>query len=437
MSNKKKRALALKNRQKLIEKNNQSVFIVNEKLPISTEQIKSNLKPLKDDSISSKQTEPSNSLSMTSSTTDIRQLPADIRLNMLTGAVSNTSTSRSLTSSINSVEEKSKDAIFRINELIRQNSIQNIDEISNEEPHRRKSFDISPIQYYINETNKLTTNLDNSLQDKTIEKNENHMKQVEIIQPEVISKSSKDVNKKNLKRSKSESRHNRRLIKKTAIDTPSINDNESIKPARRRFFSRKNGKLKTEKSSTSPDEIRQINEKLPQKSQSFNEHSPRILSPPPDYEKSTINEITPLPLPSSSTTVKWKGEHEFYPTIDLTNPDFENEDDFDEDEEMSVPLLVTVFVIPLYLTLGAILFSIWEQWSFLNSFYFCFITLTTIGFGDFVPGAALKVEAEKEKLISAAAYILFGLVLIAMCVNLMKEQLSQKVKRVANKLGSF
>ncbi len=131
----------------------------------------------------------------------------------------------------------------------------------------------------------------------------------------------------------------------------------------------------------------------------------------------------------------WKGQHEIYPTIDLTNPDFE--DDFDEDEEMSVPLLVTVFVIPLYLTLGAILFSIWEKWDFLDSFYFCFVTVTTIGFGDFVPGAALTKTAEKEKLISAAAYILFGLVLIAMCVNLMKEQLSQKVKRVANKLGRF
>jgi hypothetical protein len=114
-----------------------------------------------------------------------------------------------------------------------------------------------------------------------------------------------------------------------------------------------------------------------------------------------------------------------------------NEDDYDEDEDESVPLLVTVFVIPLYLVLGAILFSIWEKWSFLDSFYFCFITLTTIGFGDFVPGVALNATTEKEKLISAAAYILFGLVLIAMCVNLMKEQLSQKVKRVASKLGSF
>jgi hypothetical protein len=421
MTNKKKRALAFKNQQKFIEKSNQSSVIIDGKLPISTEQIKSNLKTIKDDSISSKQTEPSNSLSMTSSsTTDIRQLPADIRLNMLTGIVSNSNKSHSLTSSINSIGGKSKDAIVRINELIRRESVQNIEEIDhNEEPNRRKSIDINPIEYYINETNKLTSNLDTPLQDKSIEKDENNMKQVKTIEPEKTSDTLKPEKKKILKRSKSESSH-----KKTAAYTLAINNNEPIKPARRRFFSRKSGKLKNQST---------INEKLPHKSQSFDELSPRTLPPPPDYEQPTKNDITPLP----SATVTWKSEHEFYPTVDLTNHrNFDDEDDFDEDEE-SVPLLVTVFVIPLYLTLGAILFSIWEHWSFLDSFYFCFITLTTIGFGDFVPGAALKVEAEKEKLISAAAYILFGLVLIAMCVNLMKEQLSQKVKRVANKFGSF
>ena len=26
-----------------------------------------------------------------------------------------------------------------------------------------------------------------------------------------------------------------------------------------------------------------------------------------------------------------------------------------------------------------------QQWDFLNSIYFCFVTLSTIGFGDFVP----------------------------------------------------
>ncbi len=255
------------------------------------------------------------------------------------------------------------------------------------------------------------------------------------------------MSKKNLKRSKSESTHNHRLNKKPVGETSSINDNESstipTKPARRRFFSRKNDKLKKQIAiddeshqsllhrQASAVEVRQKNAKLPRKSLSFNEHSTRVLSPPPNYEQSTINDITPL-----ASSVTWKNEHQFYPT-DTTNSNPENGEDFDDDEEMSVPLLVTVFVIPLYLVLGAILFSIWEQWSFLNSFYFCFITITTIGFGDFVPGASLKVGTENEKLISAAVYILFGLVLIAMCVNLMKEQLSQKVKRVASKLGNF
>ena len=26
-----------------------------------------------------------------------------------------------------------------------------------------------------------------------------------------------------------------------------------------------------------------------------------------------------------------------------------------------------------------------QKWDFLNSIYFCFVTLSTIGFGDFVP----------------------------------------------------
>ena len=34
---------------------------------------------------------------------------------------------------------------------------------------------------------------------------------------------------------------------------------------------------------------------------------------------------------------------------------------------------------------GAFMFIQTQKWNFLNSIYFCFITLSTIGFGDFVP----------------------------------------------------
>ena len=39
-----------------------------------------------------------------------------------------------------------------------------------------------------------------------------------------------------------------------------------------------------------------------------------------------------------------------------------------------------------YIVLGAILYMQLENWSLEDSIYFCFITLTTIGLGDLVPG---------------------------------------------------
>lgn len=44
-----------------------------------------------------------------------------------------------------------------------------------------------------------------------------------------------------------------------------------------------------------------------------------------------------------------------------------------------VPIWLCVFLVVSYIIAGAFLFSSWEGWSFLDSAYFCFITLTTIG----------------------------------------------------------
>lgn len=44
-----------------------------------------------------------------------------------------------------------------------------------------------------------------------------------------------------------------------------------------------------------------------------------------------------------------------------------------------VPIWLCVFLVISYILGGAYLFARWENWSFLDSAYFCFITLTTIG----------------------------------------------------------
>jgi hypothetical protein len=105
-------------------------------------------------------------------------LSADIRLNMLTGLSTHIPVSHSLTASSSAstmTVERSKDALIRINELIRENSVQDVEkrvlsddgkdhdnnkETSADYRARRRSIDISPIQYYIDETNKLTDDLE-------------------------------------------------------------------------------------------------------------------------------------------------------------------------------------------------------------------------------------------------------------------------------------
>jgi hypothetical protein len=56
-------------------------------------------------------------------------------------------------------------------------------------------------------------------------------------------------------------------------------------------------------------------------------------------------------------------------------------------DQQSIPSSVTLGIVGGYLGLGAVLFKIWESdWTTFGAFYFCFVTLSTIGLGDFVPG---------------------------------------------------
>jgi hypothetical protein len=54
--------------------------------------------------------------------------------------------------------------------------------------------------------------------------------------------------------------------------------------------------------------------------------------------------------------------------------------DVNQTERVCVSGALSIFVI----TGGAAMFSHYEGWSYFDSVYYCVITLTTIGFGDFV-----------------------------------------------------
>ncbi|XP_034373197.1 potassium channel subfamily K member 9 [Arvicanthis niloticus] len=89
--------------------------------------------------------------------------------------------------------------------------------------------------------------------------------------------------------------------------------------------------------------------------------------------------------------------------------------------EVSMENMVTVgfFSCMGTLCLGAAAFSQCEDWSFFHAYYYCFITLTTIGFGDFVALQAKGALQRKPFYVAFSfMYILVGLTVIGAFLNL-------------------
>ncbi|KAK0060203.1 TWiK family of potassium channels protein 18 [Biomphalaria pfeifferi] len=129
--------------------------------------------------------------------------------------------------------------------------------------------------------------------------------------------------------------------------------------------------------------------------------------------------------------------------LDLKKNDpviLDDDSDSDEDDELenrkvTVPLTITMIVIGGYIFGGAVLFGLWEGWDWLQSAYFCFITLSTIGFGDVVPGRDFDNPQVQAQLMLGSIYILFGMAILSMCFALMQEEILAKARWIGQKLG--
>lgn len=104
----------------------------------------------------------------------------------------------------------------------------------------------------------------------------------------------------------------------------------------------------------------------------------------------------------------------------------------DQPCETQVPIIVIVSILTIYVCIGSAIFSIWENWSFIDGAYFCFVTISTIGFADLVPRKTF--QGPNLQLLACCTYLIVGLILVTMSFTLIESQLMWKCKRMAMKL---
>ncbi|KAG9067466.1 Potassium channel [Linnemannia hyalina] len=72
---------------------------------------------------------------------------------------------------------------------------------------------------------------------------------------------------------------------------------------------------------------------------------------------------------------------------------------------------------------GAGVFCLFEEWSYLDSLYFCFVTLTTVGFGDMVPAEPGSIEFWN-------IYVFLGLTVFAYILSLFSATMASHIHLV-------
>uniref|UniRef100_A0A158QJU9 Ion_trans_2 domain-containing protein n=2 Tax=Haemonchus TaxID=6288 RepID=A0A158QJU9_HAEPC len=85
-----------------------------------------------------------------------------------------------------------------------------------------------------------------------------------------------------------------------------------------------------------------------------------------------------------------------------------------------------------YMTVAAWVFTFYESgWSFLDSFYFCLISLMTVGFGDLYP------QGDMEYMLSSMVFLFVGLVLTTLAVDVMGSVCIERIHSLGRGLDAM
>uniref|UniRef100_A0A147ANR1 Potassium channel subfamily K member 18 n=1 Tax=Fundulus heteroclitus TaxID=8078 RepID=A0A147ANR1_FUNHE len=86
-------------------------------------------------------------------------------------------------------------------------------------------------------------------------------------------------------------------------------------------------------------------------------------------------------------------------------------------EEFDVPFILILFTVFAYICFGGLILPLWEtEIKGFDPYYFCFITLTTIGFGDIIP-------KHPKYFMFLSLFIIVGMVIMSMAFKLSQTRI--------------
>ena len=89
------------------------------------------------------------------------------------------------------------------------------------------------------------------------------------------------------------------------------------------------------------------------------------------------------------------------------------------------PICLCLCMMCVYIVIGALVLLRLENWPLMDGIYFCFMALSTIGFGDMMPGLRKDSSAT---LWFCSIYIMSGMALTAMCFNVLHDEIMHRLK---------
>ncbi len=101
-------------------------------------------------------------------------------------------------------------------------------------------------------------------------------------------------------------------------------------------------------------------------------------------------------------------------------------------------IAILIVLVMVYIIISALFRKISEGWDMHHSIYFWFITLTTIGFGDYVPYEGRRPKSTQTTIMyySGTIYLLIGLSLIASLVHCITGLLEGRMSTAVSPDGS-